>query len=173
MSRYFSLVLTSRADRRLESWPDPLPALELASHRGDAMRSPRGWAQAVDRTRSKDWRRRWRVNSIRSRGADPTEAAALRPFAAARRDSPNVLARRMGTYVFSASSLSALNRLRASRWATACRSESQLTLEGRQHPDRDCAVPPHQQAGSRPFSGKRQPVVSVDTKKKELIGPSS
>lgn len=44
------------------------------------------------------------------------------------------------------------------------------TLEGRQHPDRDAQF---QQINQRvkAFQRQRQPVVSVDTKKKELVGP--
>ena len=43
------------------------------------------------------------------------------------------------------------------------------TLEGRQHPDRDAQFQ-HIYDRVREFQGKGQPVVSVDTKKKELVG---
>lgn len=44
------------------------------------------------------------------------------------------------------------------------------TLEGKQHPDRDAQFQ-HINQRVKAFQGQRQPVVSVDTKKKELIGP--
>ena len=44
------------------------------------------------------------------------------------------------------------------------------TLEGKQHPDRDAQFN-HINRRVRAFQRRRQPVVSVDTKKKELVGP--
>ena len=44
------------------------------------------------------------------------------------------------------------------------------TLEGRQHPDRDAQFN-HINRQVKAFQRQRQPVVSVDTKKKELVGP--
>ena len=44
------------------------------------------------------------------------------------------------------------------------------TLEGRQHPDRDAQFK-HINRRVKVFQRQRQPVVSVDTKKKELVGP--
>ena len=44
------------------------------------------------------------------------------------------------------------------------------TLEGKQHPDRDAQFN-HINRRVRGFQRRRQPVVSVDTKKKELVGP--
>lgn len=44
------------------------------------------------------------------------------------------------------------------------------TVEGRQHPDRDAQFQ-HINRRVKAFQKQRQPVVSVDTKKKELIGP--
>ena len=44
------------------------------------------------------------------------------------------------------------------------------TLEGNQHPDRDAQFI-HINRRVRVFQRQRQPVVSVDTKKKELVGP--
>ena len=44
------------------------------------------------------------------------------------------------------------------------------TLEGKQHPDRDAQFK-HINRRVRAFQRRRQPVVSVDTKKKELVGP--
>jgi transposase len=44
------------------------------------------------------------------------------------------------------------------------------TLEGRQHPDRDAQFQ-HINQRVKAFQRQRQPVVSVDTKKKELVGP--
>ena len=44
------------------------------------------------------------------------------------------------------------------------------TLEGKQHPDRDAQFN-HMNRRVRAFQRRRQPVVSVDTKKKELVGP--
>ena len=44
------------------------------------------------------------------------------------------------------------------------------TLEGKQHPDRDAQFK-HINRRVRAFQRQRQPVVSVDTKKKELVGP--
>lgn len=44
------------------------------------------------------------------------------------------------------------------------------TLEGRQHPDRDAQFQ-HIAAQSAEFMAAGQPVVSLDTKKKELVGP--
>ena len=44
------------------------------------------------------------------------------------------------------------------------------TVEGRQHPDRDAQFQ-HISRRVNAFQKQRQPVVSVDTKKKELIGP--
>jgi hypothetical protein len=42
-------------------------------------------------------------------------------------------------------------------------------VEGRQHPDRDGPVRVRQRAGGG-VSGRRDPVISVDTKKRELVG---
>jgi Rhodopirellula transposase DDE domain len=44
------------------------------------------------------------------------------------------------------------------------------TIEGRQHPDRDAQFQ-HINQRVKVFQRQRQPVVSVDTKKKELVGP--
>ena len=44
------------------------------------------------------------------------------------------------------------------------------TLEGKQHPDRDAQFN-YINRRVRAFQRQRQPVVSVDTKKKELVGP--
>jgi len=44
------------------------------------------------------------------------------------------------------------------------------TIEGRQHPDRDAQFQ-HINQRVKAFQRQRQPVVSVDTKKKELVGP--
>ena len=44
------------------------------------------------------------------------------------------------------------------------------TLEGKQHPDRDAQFN-HINRRVRAFQRRRQPVVSVDTKKKEIVGP--
>jgi hypothetical protein len=44
------------------------------------------------------------------------------------------------------------------------------TVEGKQHPDRDAQFQPINQR-VQAFQRQRQPVVSVETKKKELIGP--
>jgi len=43
------------------------------------------------------------------------------------------------------------------------------TIEGRQHPDRDAQFQ-HINRRAKAFQGRGQPVVSVDTKKKELVG---
>ena len=44
------------------------------------------------------------------------------------------------------------------------------TKEGNQHPDRDAQLLASECAGSNPSLGQGWPVISVDTKKKELIG---
>ena len=44
------------------------------------------------------------------------------------------------------------------------------TLEGSSHADRDAAVRTHQPEVEPQLLGQRQPVISVDTKKKELVG---
>src|SRR5512144_1842709 len=46
------------------------------------------------------------------------------------------------------------------------------TLEGEQHPDRDAQFRYIRQTSGR-YLAEGQPVISVDTKKKELVGPST
>lgn len=77
------------------------------------------------------------------------------------------LARELGAqgYTISADSVSALlNEKGYSLQGTL------KTLEGRQHPDRDAQFQ-HIAAQSAEFMAADQPVVSLDTKKKELVGP--
>ena len=53
-------------------------------------------------------------------------------------------------------------------WAIACRANAK-TLEGSSHPDRNAQFE-HIHRKVRRFLRQRQPVISVDTKKKELVG---
>ena len=54
------------------------------------------------------------------------------------------------------------------RWATACRPTARR-VEGAQHPDRDAQFE-HINRRVRQFLRAGDPVISVDTKKKELVG---
>ena len=62
------------------------------------------------------------------------------------------------------------------RWATSCARRASVcksnakTLEGKQHPDRDAQFR-YLNEQARDHQDREAPVISVDTKKKELVGP--
>ena len=66
-------------------------------------------------------------------------------------------------------SAKAVGRLLAGIGLLACRAPRK-TVEGAQHPDRDAPVPATSTSRPAEHLAAEQPVISVDTKKKELVG---
>ena len=107
------------------------------------------------------WWRRWKDSSIRRRAAIRRGRCAG-PVAVRAR-----LSRELQEAGHRVSERSVDRLLHALGYSLQA---NRKTLEGKQHPDRDAQFN-HINRRVRAFQRRRQPVVSVDTKKKELVGP--
>ena len=129
---------------------DPEPA-------AGPLRAPAVGAKPRNTTRRCRWR--WTTWWSRSRGAIRCPRCGGRRS----RRGPGRELRRQG------------HRVSATRWAAAARGAgyslqaNSKTREGAQHPDRDAQFR-HINDPGRGAPGRREPVISVDTKKKELVG---
>ena len=104
---------------------------------------------------------RWKGGSIRRRAATPTGPLRWTCSSAAR------LSRELEEAGHRVSERSVNRLLHALGYSLQA---NRKTLEGKQHPDRDAQFN-HINRRVRAFQRRRQPVASVDTKKKELVGP--
>ena len=122
-----------------------------------------GRAQAARRWPSTTpaWWRRWKGWSIRRRAATRRGPLRWTCSSAAR------LSRELQEAGHRVSERSVNRLLHALGYSLQA---NRKTLEGKQHPDRDAQFN-HINRRVRAFQRRRQPVVSVDTKKKELVGP--